>query len=353
MCMHCRAPWDDEHLETLGKPFLAQLKAYRLGVYTSEERRNLVRYYRHSYRIAKENENEASIDMVRVQIEQTTSQLMRLRGDLERLASETHQYDGPVVLCDRTECDGVIGESMRCSMCRRQMCERCLTEHPPEQNCESSIVRTRSVVLRTTKPCPNCRCEIVKLGGCDQMWCTLCKCTFSWKTGAILNATVIHNPHFILSNSNQPDTTNWTVFVKDCEQDGIELNSLFHSYFKILQSLPFILQAKLDKIAHKLETIGVQYLLNQLTKQTWTRRVYLHKSNEQRLRVVTEEIDRFVRNGYELLDTMCLSFRNDHHLAHLKETIGLFNTRMDSLARSSNKYKPHLVYINQSFEIVC
>lgn len=61
--------------------------------------------------------------------------------------------------------------------------------------CKQSDVDTAKEVVKSTKPCPNCRVRIYKSIGCPQMWCTQCHTAFSWDTGAIEKG-MIHNPHY-------------------------------------------------------------------------------------------------------------------------------------------------------------
>ena len=56
-------------------------------------------------------------------------------------------------------------------------------------------INQQEFVKKETKQCPSCHIPIYKISGCDQMWCTVCKVAFSWRTGARVNG-VVHNPHF-------------------------------------------------------------------------------------------------------------------------------------------------------------
>jgi len=61
--------------------------------------------------------------------------------------------------------------------------------------CDPSIVESIKAIQKETKPCPKCGTSISKIHGCDQMWCTICQTTFSWRTGEIDTGNV-HNPHY-------------------------------------------------------------------------------------------------------------------------------------------------------------
>ncbi|CAN0514518.1 unnamed protein product, partial [Ectocarpus sp. 8 AP-2014] len=40
--------------------------------------------------------------------------------------------------------------------------------------------RTMALIGRMTKPCPGCQTPVEKLGGCNQMVCMHCNCSFCW-----------------------------------------------------------------------------------------------------------------------------------------------------------------------------
>jgi len=51
--------------------------------------------------------------------------------------------------------------------------------------------------LGDAKPCPSCSVPISRAGGCDQMFCTVCKTKFNWKTRALIsNDAAYENEHY-------------------------------------------------------------------------------------------------------------------------------------------------------------
>lgn len=53
---------------------------------------------------------------------------------------------------------------------------------------------TIKAIKAEARGCPKCATLISKIDGCDQMWCTQCHATFSWRTGQVEGYT--HNPHY-------------------------------------------------------------------------------------------------------------------------------------------------------------
>ena len=92
-----------------------------------------------------------------------------------------------------------------CTHC--QTCIVCTTIHMAE--CNVDILKSIEYIQQQHKKCPNCKIYIEKSEGCNQMFCTHCKCSFDWQSLQIIKGK-IHNPHYfewigtsesILSNS--------------------------------------------------------------------------------------------------------------------------------------------------------
>jgi hypothetical protein len=106
--------------------------------------------------------------------------------------------------CPSVNCKGFLSTRWMCGLCMIKVCPDCheiigkdqKDEKDAMHKCEPSILANVKSMESNTKPCPNCASLIFRVEGCDQMWCTVCKTPWNWKTGnAIVNGT-IHNPHF-------------------------------------------------------------------------------------------------------------------------------------------------------------
>lgn len=102
--------------------------------------------------------------------------------------------------CSNNDCNGLLSNQYKCEVCQLFTCSRCLEligtkEQKCEHICKKENIETVNSIKEETKPCPECKTRIYKIDGCDQMWCTKCHVTFSWKTGKQTNAR-IHNPHY-------------------------------------------------------------------------------------------------------------------------------------------------------------
>jgi hypothetical protein len=101
--------------------------------------------------------------------------------------------------CNQDDCRGFVSDKWKCGTCETYFCAKCrgVKNGMRDENhvCNKDDVETYKLLKKDTKPCPKCNVLIHYIDGCDQMWCTQCHTTFSWKTGKIVKGRV-HNPHY-------------------------------------------------------------------------------------------------------------------------------------------------------------
>jgi hypothetical protein len=98
--------------------------------------------------------------------------------------------------CPVSSCGGFVDTLWKCGMCDTKICKECrVCKTDDEHVCKLDDIATAAALDAESKPCPKCAVAISKVSGCDQMWCTQCHTTFSWKSGKV-EMSVIHNPHY-------------------------------------------------------------------------------------------------------------------------------------------------------------
>jgi len=100
-----------------------------------------------------------------------------------------------IMACPASECRGFLDDSYKCGMCALVTCKSCHELVSDAHVCNPDTVASVKALKAEARPCPTCAAVISKIDGCDQMWCTQCKTTFSWRTGQIETGNT-HNPHF-------------------------------------------------------------------------------------------------------------------------------------------------------------
>lgn len=97
--------------------------------------------------------------------------------------------------CPFENCRGFVSLEYECGTCCKKICDKCHLEMEDNHKCKKEDIKTASMILKETKPCPKCMTLIFKASGCNQMFCTQCQTTFDWVSGKIDNG-MVHNPHF-------------------------------------------------------------------------------------------------------------------------------------------------------------
>jgi hypothetical protein len=98
--------------------------------------------------------------------------------------------------CPNRGCHGLLDSNDCCALCATT-CYKCRMPNDDNHVCTEDALKTVAFINQSCKPCPVCRVNVYKGGGCDDMWCTRCKHAYSWRTGQLLTITPrYHNPHF-------------------------------------------------------------------------------------------------------------------------------------------------------------
>jgi hypothetical protein len=103
------------------------------------------------------------------------------------------QYKFP---CENKDCNGFVDANWICSICDMETCKHCHTIKQDGHECKQEDIDTAELIKKESKPCPKCNISIMKVNGCDQMWCVSCHTTFDWKTLQIKKSGILHNPEY-------------------------------------------------------------------------------------------------------------------------------------------------------------
>jgi len=112
------------------------------------------------------------------------------------IEEEEEEETNASLKCPDNDCRGFLNGKMVCGLCDTKICKDChmiLTDGDHE--CREDDKATVALIKKECKACPGCSASTFKTEGCDQMWCTSCHTTFSWRTGKKVVGR-IHNPHY-------------------------------------------------------------------------------------------------------------------------------------------------------------
>ena len=210
--------------------------------------------------------------------------------------------------CPVEGCNGFLGSDYRCGMCATEVCHECMRvraasqqqEQQQEQQqqqqhvCDPADVATAKLLMRDTKPCPECATPIHKIDGCDQIWCTQCHTAFSWRTMRIETGR-IHNPHWyewLRQNSrdgNIPREPGDNPAAGACAQQGQHqerirlpryrtvvgtgrLTPLLADAHRVLTHIMHVEYQRFRPLQHDAESnrdLRIRFLLGQLSREGW------------------------------------------------------------------------------------
>lgn len=211
-CMNCKKPFTREHLSTIfSKYYLTKdFKQRRGEILFNREKAQIpdtmafVEQLKEAdvlseqvMNIRKENEN------LRKMLEENNQNIYDITSRMYLLREGKVKDNKGVVCnipCPVDDCRGFVDKSYKCTVCDTKICKDCHEIIDNDEDsfhhiCDENVKANVKEIRNTCKNCPKCGMSIHKIEGCDQMWCTNCHATFSWKTGHEVSG-IIHNPHY-------------------------------------------------------------------------------------------------------------------------------------------------------------
>lgn len=104
--------------------------------------------------------------------------------------------------CPYDRCKGFFyTNNYICTLCQKLICNKCHKINNDNHVCNSNDVDNITELLKETTQCPCCKVFIHKSTGCNDMYCTICKTHFNFRTKKITGYR--HNPHAENANNFQ------------------------------------------------------------------------------------------------------------------------------------------------------
>lgn len=208
-CMNCKIGYDTKFIvDNLNRSFHdKEYTAHRKQVLFDEYQsripnaQTLVQDRNEIERIEKLNSTDSNeIKKLNKQINDLKLTIRTRKNQIARIGSgecgESKKKLEFIMPCPDPDCKGFLSSSYKCGICNKKVCSKCITILGEEEHvCDPDMVATAALIKKDTKPCPTCGERIMKIDGCDQMWCVKCHTTFSWNKGVIEKGHV-HNPHY-------------------------------------------------------------------------------------------------------------------------------------------------------------
>lgn len=242
--------------------------------------------------------------------------------------------------CPAENCRGLVRQKDRaCTICSARVCLQCRCLLEDEHQCEPDTRKSVAALARMSRPCPKCAVSISKVSGCDQMFCTNCKCLFSWNSGAVLRQTQIHNPHAqewirehggSLNSEHReycgglPDYQTISEFsrplsaIQERTLHNIWTSLLDHSLLNVRGRAP-------DRLQY--DIFRAEYLLGRIDERKWKQKIFRLERKQQRYSAILDTQNLYLNLGSERFRALI-----DREMSYEK-----FEDEMRDLAQLINK----------------
>jgi hypothetical protein len=357
VCMNCKSEWNRTFIyKNCSKKFSEdQYLKHCAKIQFQQEFARLPEDQERAKRIGK-------IDALTEKIRKLQAKLASLQQEVPvKIVKEGKRYLGS---CPYPECTGFIDNSFQCGICEKKSCKKCLLPLH-EDACKPENVETAKL-LKECHPCPNCKVPIHKIDGCDQIWCTKCHTTFSWKTGEVEQGRT-HNPHYYewlrRTKGSVPREPEPQPEQPHCEQRLVHVNFIFgiknltESEIDWLSSAHrFVvhIQSRIDKLNRERTNVQsnarqrrINYLNKWLGKYEWQEQIASELKNDEKIRC---KIDIYQLIASVLTDSFNASVRQGS-LTPFRTSITDFIPFINAhLSAMSVRFKIRKVQLNQWFE---
>jgi len=334
-CLHCRRAWSRATLNSIcTKTFLNQTYfKYRKDILLNREKSFLPAMQVSAEREIRARELEKEdlkysqeynqiVDKYRVELNKITTVRTEIQNKIWRIRNGREDTDSTadaekerakfVRRCTAPDCKGFLSSVWKCGLCSNWICSDCFEvkgqEKDSEHTCSKEALETANLIKKDTKPCPTCGEIIMKVDGCDQMWCTACHNPFSWRTGQSITTGIIHNPHYFqwLAKGGQAPPRNPGDIPCGGLPDSYQMNrkitgintELRATFMNIFRICAHIIEIELRQYEQHLapnnnQDIGVKYLLGEITEENWKQTLAKREKTRQRSKEIRDILDGF------------------------------------------------------------
>ena len=198
--------------------------------------------------------------------------------------------------CKAPDCRGFLSTKWVCTVCNSSICPECEEVKrlgPPQKNiiepqhvCDPNILENVKMIKKDSKNCPKCASKIYRVSGCAQMWCTMCKVAFDWRTLSIITKGTVHNPHYYEWMRRHDRDVNFREEDNLCNQGVPNYNDLHHqeknfNKYQLSKLLRFIQELEDGIIRPRVpfpdreyNKIRLEYLRNSINDEEFKKNIY-------------------------------------------------------------------------------
>ena len=255
----------------------------------------------------------------------------------------------------------------KCVRCETMACGQCHCKLITESRHECDMTRMKEIEtnLSNWRPCPECTVFIEKdSGGCDQMFCVLCKTTFSWRTGKRASEDEVkHNPHFYQWQREQMAVNERNPLDNPCEGHFLikcdDMNKLtkngddLGSYLKVVQRMMMNSLESFVHVRERDEFVRQQFRTLYLTKkydETKWKRKFVHQLNTLRRNF---EMQKLLLIALDSMYQIVLNedAANDQQLTKLENLLDFITDHLQTIQRRFRKTNQYSIELNTTVNL--
>jgi len=240
--------------------------------------------------------------------------------------------------CPDNSCRGFVFGT-ECGVCKKKVCMMCrecrdISPEGTQHVCNEDSVKSLTVMLSDSKPCPKCATYIHRTEGCDHMKCTYCGSHFNYQTLMLIASSTNHHYDNTAPLNMGTNEANSSRHVNElCEldmSDGIPRSAFAEkidtpevsdverilyddrNMIRMTKDHMYDEQKILTKANKKLHDLRVKFLLKEVTEERWVSSIRsAHEARDKELAIAqllnimlntTKSIQRLIYRGDMTLD---------------------------------------------------
>lgn len=346
-CMKCKMEWSPYFLSiTFGKQWLQ--KIYK-------EHRKSLALNREQSLTPKSLSEMSGIRSRRSDIEELENRIKDLRERLEIAKRQLHELNNPEVnplificRCPIEDCRGMVESyNFTCIICKTVLCCDCYEpcEKDEKHECDKKLAEESKISRSYTKPCPKCTTSIIKIRGCDWLWCAKCSTVFRWNTESAEEEKIV-NPYSLLWKREHGE------FPYDVP-DGSD--KIFYNMTNIPPSLieiPSILrvirkaQFQIDPPIETFDDLRKSYIMKKKSEKQWAQSIFQRERDNEKKRVISQIIRAFVDLSVEKYRNLQKLLSDDKYNIGTKRGRGYATVECEKFISEMKKIRD---FINDAF----
>jgi len=303
------------------------------------------------------SEHRNLMKSLRIECDQLNFQSAILENQIRTKNFSVTSYYSFKQPCPGEECNAFLNEEWHCSLCKINVCSHCrvILEKGIEHECIEDDIKAVEYIKSKTKPCPTCGVRIVKIHGCDHMFCTQCNTGYSWKTGIILKENENTNPHYyewVRNNNSIVPRNPLDNNLEDRLMNVREFNILLHELSsnnclntKIVNKL-FTIYTNFTHIKHIVldnyrtddlydnEQLRISFLMNGLNKDEFKDELKKNRKKIELYEQIYRVIDSFIN---DLTEQFVKIYENrtkeqaENSYSLMKDIIKFYDTNLNNI----------------------